>query len=345
MTYLMPAEWERHTRTWMALPPPRGFIARDDPEARAAWIATANAVAAFEPVTLLVDPEDEAWVREGTSETVTVVHADLDDGWLRDSGPTFVRDSRDGSLAAVTWTFNAWGAIQEHERDARIGRAVADLASVPAVESAMVNEGGGICVDGEGTVIVTETVQLHDRRNPGWSKSDVEAELARTIGAKTVIWLERGLMGDMQQFRPGLGTNGHVDVLAAFVRPGVVVVHGQPDPAHHDHAVMRENLARLRVARDAQGRELEIITIDAPRDTVVDGVSIDHSYINFSFVNDGIVMSVYGDEPADANAAKILADLFPERGVARVNAEPIFRNGGGVHCITQQEPVAAAAAP
>jgi len=107
MTYLMPAEWERHARTWMALPPPRGFIARDDPDAREAWIATANAVASFEPVTLLVDPADEGWAREQTSEAVTVVHADLDDGWLRDSGPTFVRDDRDGSLAAVTWKFNA----------------------------------------------------------------------------------------------------------------------------------------------------------------------------------------------------------------------------------------------
>jgi len=97
-------------------------------------------------------------------------------------------------------------------------------------------------------------------------------------------------------------------------------------------------MARLRAARDARGRELSIITIDAPRDTVVDGVSIDHSYINFSFVNDGIVMSVYGDADADKNAATILAGLFPDRGIASVNAEPIFRNGGGVHCITQQQP-------
>ena len=111
-------------------------------------------------------------------------------------------------------------------------------------------------------------------------------------------------MGDMQQYRPEVGTNGHVDVLAAFVRPGVVVVHGQPDPSHHDHAVMAENVRRLREARDAQGRRLEIVTIDAPHDTVVDGVSIDHSYINFSYVNDGLVMSTFGDPEADAAAAR-----------------------------------------
>jgi agmatine deiminase len=127
-------------------------------------------------------------------------------------------------------------------------------------------------------------------------------------------------------------------VLAAFVRPGVVVVHGQPDPSHHDHEVMAENVSRLRAARDAHGRELEIITVDAPPDTVVDGVSIDHSYINFSFVNDGIVMSVFGEADADTAAADTFRALFPERRIAMVDARPIFRNGGAVHCITQQQP-------
>ena len=236
------------------------------------------------------------------------------------------------------WVFNAWGGIQltrETARSADRGRA---WRHVPVVASAMVNEGGGICVDGEGTVIVTETVQLHGRRNPGWTKSEVEAELARTIGATTVIWLERGLMGDMQQYRPGLGTNGHVDVLAAFVRPGVVVVHGQPDPEHHDHAVMRENVATAASRPRRPGPRARDRHHRRTADTVVDGVSIDHSYINFSFVNDGIVMSVYGDDEADASARDDPEGLFPDRRIAAVDAEPIFRNGGGVHCITQQQP-------
>jgi agmatine deiminase len=322
----------------MALPPPGGYVQREDLNALDAWIATANAVAEFEQVSLLVDASELDRVSALVAPSVELIIADLDDGWLRDSGPTFVVDDEDKSLAAVHWVFNAWGGIQGFGRDARIGEFVAEQAGAAVLSSHMVNEGGGICVDGEGTVIITETVQLHERRNPGWTREQVESELARTIGATTVIWLERGLMGDMQQYRPGLGTNGHVDVLAAFVRPGVVVVHGQPDPAHHDHAVMAENVRRLREARDAQGRALELITVDAPQDTVVDGVSIDHSYINFSYVNDGLVMSTFGDEKADANAARILQDLHPERRLAQVDAEPIFRNGGGVHCITQQEP-------
>lgn len=333
----MPAEWEPHVRTWMSFPPSGGYIATEDPDALDAWVATANAVAAFEPVTLLVDPADRGSVAAQVRPEVDVVEAALDDGWLRDSGPTFVVDET-GALAAVHWVFNAWGGIQPHGADARIGATVAEAAGVRVIDSPLVNEGGGIAVDGEGTVIVTETVQLHDRRNPGWTREAVEQELARTIGAATVIWLERGLMGDMQRYRPGLGTNGHVDVLAAFVRPGVVVVHGQPDPHHHDHEVMAENVRRLRAARDARGRALEIVTIDAPRDTVIDGVSIDHSYINFSFVNGGVVMSVYGDDEADARAVQVLAELLPGRRIATVDAAPIFRNGGGVHCITQQQP-------
>jgi agmatine deiminase len=338
MTYLMPPEWELHSQTWMALPPPSSLVTTEDPGARDSWIETANAVAEFEPVSLLVDRSNLAGVRPTPSDAVTLVEADLDDGWLRDSGPSFVRDARDGSLAAVHWTFNAWGGIQPYGRDARIGAFVGELARVPVVTSRMVNEGGGIHVDGEGTVIVTETVQLHDRRNPGWTKEQVEDELARTIGATKVIWLERGLMGDMQEYRPSVGTNGHVDVLATFVRPGVVVVHGQPDREHHDFSVMAENVRRLRAATDAKGRALEIVTIDAPKNTRDGNVSIDHSYINSSFVNGGLVMSTYGDPAADDRAMGIMRELCPDRVIVGVDARPIFRNGGGVHCITQQQP-------
>src|SRR5512141_2418302 len=160
----MPAEWEWHSRTWMALPPTGGYVATEDPDALDAWVATANAVAEFEPVTLLVDPRDRDRVRPQLHGGVELVEAALDDGWLRDSGPTFVVDDSDGSLAAVHWVFNAWGGIQPHARDAEIGATVAGHSGVPVVDSSLVNEGGGICVDGEGTVIVTETVQLHDRR-------------------------------------------------------------------------------------------------------------------------------------------------------------------------------------
>jgi agmatine deiminase len=338
MTYLMPAEWAPHVRTWMSWPPIGGPVQRSGADVAPAWAGVANAVAGFEPVTMLATPESLEQARSLLDPRVALLPAELDDGWLRDSGPTFVFDDV-GVPYAVNWVFNGWGSnLVAWELDAQVASFVAEAADTTLVSSPLVNEGGGIHVDGEGTVLVTETVQLHEGRNPGWSKADVEAELERTIGATRVIWLARGLMGDMQEFRPGIGTNGHVDVLAAFVRPGVVVVHGQPDPTHYDHAVMEENVARLRAATDAKGRRLELVTIDAPEPTVDDGVAIDHSYINFSFVNGGIVMCSFGDAASDLRARDQLQDLFPSRQIAMVDARPIFRNGGGVHCITQHQP-------
>jgi len=337
--FAMPAEWVPHARTWMSFPPAGGYIQDSGADAVAAWADVANAVVDFEPVTMLTTAESMTQARSMLDPRVEVVEAELDDAWLRDNGPTFTVGD-DGSLGAVHWTFNAWGQVDNDnfQRDALVGGFVAGLAGAPVVSSPMVNEGGGIHVDGEGTVIVTESVQLHETRNPEWTKADVEAELARTIGATTCIWLTRGLMGDMQEFRPGVGTNGHVDVLAAFVRPGVVVVHQQSDPDHYDHAVMAENVQRLREARDARGRQLEIIAIEAPQTSLENGVAIDHSYINFSFVNGGIVMCSYGDPVADERARATFQQLFPDRRIVDVDARPIFRNGGGVHCITQQQP-------
>jgi agmatine deiminase len=337
--YRMPPEWAPHDRTWMSWPADGGYVEDSGADAVAAWAAVANAVVEFEPVTMLTTPTSVHTAGSLLDPRVEIVEADLDDSWLRDNGPTFVHDEH-GSLSAVHWTFNAWGQPNNdnYANDAKIGGFVGGLADVPVITSAMVNEGGGIHVDGEGTVILTETVQLHERRNPGWTKADVEAELTRTIGATTFIWLARGLMGDMQEFRPDVATNGHVDVLAAFVRPGVVVVHQQSDPDHYDHAVMAENLERLRSAHDASGRPLQIVPIEAPEPCVEDGVAIDHSYINYYLVNGGLVMSAYGDDAADAAARATLQWLYPDRRIVGVDARPIFRNGGGVHCITQQQP-------
>ena len=159
----------------------------------------------------------------------------------------------------------------------------------------MVNEGGGIAVDGQGTVIVTETVQLHDRRNPDWTKQDVEAELAAFIGAPNVIWLPRGLTSDYG----GTATNGHVDLLAAFVKPGIVVCHVQPDPSHPDFEVTRENLGILRAAKDASGRELEVVEVLAPTVLEVHGQPAEYTYINHYLAN-GLALMCGFDDPRDA---------------------------------------------
>ncbi|AGM29072.1 agmatine deiminase family protein [Mycobacteroides abscessus] len=339
MNWLMPPETDAQERIWMAFPPQGASVFEDAEsahEARTAWAAVAHAIIDFEPVSMIVDPADRAVAPKYLSREIDVVEAPLDDAWMRDIGPTFVRGT-DGRVAAVDWVFNGWGARDwaRWDNDAHIGRFVGQLAGVEIVSSSLVNEGGGIQVDGEGTVLVTETVQLDPSRNPGLDKRAVEAELARTIGARHVIWLPRGLTRDAERF----GTRGHVDILVAIPSPGRLLVHVQNDPAHPDHAITKEIVDLLAQSRDAKGKAWEITHIPAPA-VLRDSESwVDYSYINHLVVNDGVIACRF-DDSADDAATAILAEEYPGRRVVTVDAREIFARGGGIHCITQQQPAA-----
>lgn len=333
----MPGEWAPHTRTWMGFPPPNAtFGEPGDPDllrARAAWSAVANTVVRFEPVTMLVSPADVTAARDLLDPRVVVEVVPLDDSWLRDSGPTFVH-APDGSVAAVDWVFNGWGgqAWAAWEQDALVARAAADLAGVPVTSSPLTQEGGGLHVDGAGTVLLTETVQLDPGRNPGWTREQVEAEVHARLGTSTAIWLPRGLTADYGEF----GTRGHVDIVAAFTAPGRVLVHTQPDPSHPDHAVTAEVTEILRSAVDARGERLEVVELTAPRTSEVDGELVDYSYVNH-YVGNGFVALCGFDDENDEAARAVLAASYPGREVVLVDARDVFAFGGGIHCITQQE--------
>jgi agmatine deiminase len=334
--YRMPPEWAPHARTWMAWPSPS--VTFDTPEDLAeshqAWGAVARAIAHFEPVTVVARPEEAAGARALLGDAgIEVVERPLNDAWMRDMGPTFLVGN--GKLAAADWIFNGWGAQNwaAWELDSQIGGHVAELAGATRYASRMVNEGGGIHVDGEGTVLLTETVQLDEGRNPGWTKEQVEEEIHGFLGTSKAIWLPRGLTADYGTF----GTRGHVDIVAAFARPGVVVVHSQQDPTHPDHEVSKEVIAQLSASTDARGRTLEVVELPAPSVTEVDGELVDYSYVNHYLCNGGVVLCGF-DDPADERNAEIFAKLFPERQVVLVDARTIFAHGGGIHCITQQQP-------
>lgn len=336
MTFRMPAEWAPHERTWMAWPGPNPTFAGDGElaDARAAWAAVARAVRRFEPVTVIAGIGQSVSARELLGPDIDVVERDLDDAWMRDIGPTFVTDGT--RLAAVDWVFNGWGAADwaRWEHDSKIARHVADLADVPVHASPLVNEGGAIHVDGEGTVLLTDTVQLGPERNPGWTRQQVEAEVHARLGTTKAIWLPRGLTGDYGMY----GTRGHVDIVAAFAGPGVVVTHTQPDPAHPDHEICKANVELLRSQTDAKGRRIEVVEVPAP--TVLrdeDGEWVDYSYINHYVCNGGVVLCAF-DDPRDEIAAGIFRRLYPGRTVTLVDARTIFAGGGGIHCITQQQP-------
>ena len=321
----------------MAFPPtgsPGADTTAAAEEARAAWAAVAHAVSAFEPVTMVVDPADVDVARRSLSGDVELATAPLDDAWMRDIGPTFVVDDA-GRLGAVEWVFNGWGAQEwaRWERDRLIGRTVGQWAGAAPLPSTLVNEGGALQVDGRGTVLVTETVQLDPDRNPGLDRAAVEAELARTIAARHAVWLPRGLARDAER----LGTRGHVDIVAAIPGPATLLVHSQPDPRHPDHTVMAEILDVLQASRDVTGAPWHITEIPAP--TVVrdrDGW-VDYSYINHLVVNGGVIGCAF-DDPHDDRARGLLADAYPGREVVMIDSRPIFARGGGIHCITQQQP-------
>ncbi len=340
MSWRMPAETAPHERTWMAFPR-AGITLGDDAasaeEAYAAWTAVAHAVAEFEPVTMVVDPGERERAARMLSAGVERVEAPLDEFWMRDFGPTFVvDDERPGVLGAVDWVFNGWGAPAwaEWRKSAEIARFVAERAGAELVSSMLVNEGGGIHVDGEGTVLLTETVQLDPRRNPYADKARVEAELARTIGATHPIWLPRGLTRDYDDF----GTNGHVDIVATIPSPGRLLLHQQRDPGHPDHEVTRELRAFLAGTTDAAGRAWDIIDLPAPATIRDEEGFVDWSYVNHLVVDGGVVACGFGEERADAEATEILEAAYPGRRVVMVDSRPIFARGGGIHCITQQQP-------
>lgn len=336
--YRMPPEWMPHKRTWMAWPTnPDVLEATGTEAAHAAWSGVANTVSRFEPVTMVCNPADAEHARGHLESSVAVLERDIGDSWMRDSGPTFVVDEG-GSLGAVDWTFNGWGGrtFPEASADAELAQFIAAQAGAIRLPSHLVNEGGGIHVDGEGTLLLTESVQLNRNRNPSWTRAEIEAEFHRLLGTEKAIWVPRGLVADTGS----MGTDGHIDTLACFLKPGVVAVHGQPDPAHPDHDTAREIEAIFRAATDAKGRALEVIVLNAPEERYVDGQPLSCTYVNFSFVNGGVVLCAF-DDPKDEETADIFRRLFNDREIVSVNAISIFKGGGGIHCITQQEPLCA----
>jgi agmatine deiminase len=338
MTWTMPPETAPQDRIWMCFP--KHWEGSEETEADrapayAAWTEVAQTIADFLPVTMIVDPSETQRARNMLGSDITQIGREIDDYWLRDSGPTFVH-AADGSVAAVDWIFNAWGGHSPRGagNDRGLAAFMAGVTGVPLIPSLLVNEGGGIHVDGEGTVLLTETVQLDPGRNPHADLARVEAEIARTLGCDKAIWLKRGLTRDYEAH----GTRGHVDIVATFPSPGRVLIHDQRDPGHPDHRVTAEVRAVLAEAQDARGRRLEIIDLPAP-DTLRDADGfVDYSYVNHLVVNGGVIACGFGESRADARAAEILAAAYPGRKVVTVDARPIFARGGGIHCITQQQP-------
>ena len=331
--YAMPAEWATHARTWMCWPcrteawgGPEGLL-----RAKQAVARVARAISSFEPVVMAARAADAAEAKLATSGKTEIFEVPLDDSWARDSGPTFLTRP-DGGRAAVQWEFNAWGnKYHPWAEDAQFASRAALQSDVRVYAAPLVCEGGAINTDGQGTLITTEQCLLNANRNPHLDRQQVEERLALFTGARRVIWLGEGFSDEE--------TDGHIDNIACFLAPAKVLVGVPAMRSHPDFEPVMELLRRLGEARDAEGRRFEIVELEQPSKTGTDwrGRPLQASYVNFYLANGGVVMPAF-DDRNDEKARAILAQCFPDRDILQIQANDIVEGGGGIHCITQQEP-------
>lgn len=331
--YFWPAEWEPHRRTWMCWPArvecfggAEGIL-----RAKQAYARVARAISAFEPVTMAARPSESAEARLATGGKVEILEMALDDSWARDFGPTFLKN-RKGRLSGVQWIFNAWGQkYHPYTNDATFARRVLELIGAGVYRAPLVCEGGALHADGEGTVLTTEQCLLNANRNPGRRREEVEDILKVHLGARKVIWLGSGF-SDTE-------TDGHIDNIACFAGAARVILGVPASKSHPDYAPVQEARERLKAARDSQGRALEIVALPQPKKQRQSwsGRLLAMSYVNFYLANGAVIMPAF-DDPNDEGARIILGQCFPGRDIMQIDALDIVQGGGGIHCITQQEP-------
>jgi agmatine deiminase len=335
LSYKMPPEWAPHTRTLISWPIQASMCYPGEYEGVCGGYAqTIRAIAEFEPVTIIVNPSDLESVQAlfSDSDRIECLAVEHNDAWLRDNGPTFVID-REGDVAGINWEFNAWGGkYAPWDLDNQVAPRILDHFGKTRFDAALVMEGGSIHVDGEGTLITTEECLLNPNRNPHLSREQIEELLKNYLSIDKVIWLKRGLSGDE--------TDGHVDNIACFAAPGKVILQVCDDPEDENYEITRENLRILGESKDALGRSFEIIPIQQPPYRAHEDQRLTLSYLNFYFVNGGIVLPVFGGaaEETDRLAAETLREVFPDRSIRTVDGMGIIREGGNVHCTTQQMP-------
>jgi agmatine deiminase len=352
--YRMPGEFEAHSGCWMVWPERPDNWRLGAKPAQHAYAAVAEAINASDPVTMAVSDAQFEHCRSLLSPSIRVVEIATDDAWIRDSGPTFLLDGN-GGRRGVDWHFNAWGGLDgglyfPWDRDERVAAKVLEIERADRYRAPIVLEGGSIHVDGEGTVLATEECLLNHNRNPELSREQIQRVLFEHLGAEKLIWLGRGVFNDE--------TDGHVDNLVCFARPGVVLLTYSDDESDPQHAISRDAEQRLQATTDARGRSLEVIRLPSPGpitiseeetagvDAVADslprraGDRLAASYANFYIASKRIVFPLL-DERCDEAAAELLAACFPDREIVGVPAREILLGGGNIHCITQQVPAAA----
>src|ERR1051325_9804717 len=343
--YYMPAEWRPHAATWLTWPKDPETWPERVPQVEEIFLQMMAALAPHEQVNLLVDDaQTKASVRArcsfGGAENSCCVQIQTVDSWNRDYGPNCIVNGH-GELAYNDWVFNAWGnKYAALKQDDSVPARLESFLKVPRFKPGIVMEGGSFEVNGNGCVLTTEQCLLNSNRNPELSKSEIEEYLKDYLCVEKVLWLGEGIIGD--------DTDGHIDDIARFVAPNVIVCAVEEDSADANHDLLQDNLRRLQTMTDAAGRRFEIVTLPMPG--VVGGTSTNSrnldrlpaSYANFYLANNVVLAPVFG-HANDARALETLQRLFPDRRVVGINCEPLVWGMGTIHCVTQQQPKNSAA--
>lgn len=351
--FRMPGEFEPQDQVWMIWPEMPGNWRDGAKPAQRAYADVAIAISEFTPVTMCVSREEYDYARYLLPSGIRVVEMSSNDAWARDMGPSFVIDGK-GHIRAVDWEFNAWGGLVDGlyfpwDQDARVAQKICEIERIDRYRTdGFVLEGGSFHTDGQGTVLTTEMCLLSKGRNPSMSKEEIEDKLKEYLNAEKVIWVKDGIDPDE--------TNGHIDDVACFIRPGEVVCAYTDDESHPFYRPLKEAYDLLFSSRDARGRKLKVHKLTLPQELVKIGENFRieqsessiprkagdvciASYANFLITNGGVIVPQF-DDKNDALAVAQLRELFPDRKVVGVRTREIVYGGGNIHCITQQQPKA-----
>jgi agmatine deiminase len=331
--FYMPAEWEEHERSFIEWPVKESLVWEENyEEVMLGYKEVAKAISEFEEITIIANPGERNSILKECEAFSNIVEIPHNDAWCRDNGPTFIWD-KNKTLKGINWRFNAWGEkYKPYDLDDSVASKVLEHYKIPVLDSSIVLEGGSIHVDGEGTMLTTMECLLNKNRNPHLTKDQIETEVKAKLGVSKIIWLNKGLYGDE--------TDGHVDNIACFVKPGLILIQTCEDETDPNYKITKENLAILQRETDAQGRKIDIIEIPQPPIRYYNEERLTLSYLNFYFVNNGIVLPVFHGDAADTDkrAEEILQNIFPDRKILKVDGMKLIKEGGNVHCITQQMP-------
>ncbi|MET9677582.1 agmatine deiminase family protein [Streptomyces sp. NPDC006482] len=333
--FRVPVEDVRHTRTWMAWPDSTAIWRGKLGGVQADIALIARTIAKYEPVVLCANPGSAAKARSLCGPTVTVISSiPVDDCWMRDTGPVFRTDGH-GGLDTVGLNFNGWGDKQTHAKDGLVAERIAAHVGVPFTYADLVGEGGAIEQDGAGTLMATRSSLVNRNRNPGMSERQLERAMCDAYGASKVIWFDGVYGQDI--------TDDHVDATSRFLAHGEALVQ-MPLASDNDAYARdaRRQYSALSASTTATGRPMDTMRLQGPDYNKIRSTDQGFlaSYANFYLCNDAVISAQFGDRRADEAARATLARLYPDRYIEQLDIDRLGTGGGGIHCVTQQQPVA-----